>query len=585
MPDTLEIGIQDRPSFDDAVGADRNVIQKHLQWTGLGRFLQERLSPKHEVLERLVAFQMGIGADRVKVRPKQPWLLGGFNVAVAMLIDGGRRPDRTSDANDAKNAGDVSDATGAAAGSATATKSVPDVLVRCPLPSKCAEHVYPGSIEEKMRGEVAAYVWMQRHCPDVRIPFLYGFAFPGGQHFAHCSRVPFLRRAWLRVRQFVAARLHRPVPSDYLPLSVPSSVFSLPASVSLQQKPGPVEFGYMILEFLHPSLGRQLPYVIRNRNLQDELQNTPGKVDNLFRSVGRIMLALARVPQPRIGSLSFHDDGTVALDHRPLCCDMILLENEGAPRTMGPTQTYLSESAFVADLLAFHDAQFLAAPNAAHDQADFVSQTDIRAFFRAIVHHFLPDTETDGARPYVLQFTDDNAANMMVDDDWNVTAIFDLEWLIAGPIDMLAAPRWLTWTSIDCIIDNGYDEYDQLRRYFMQLFRDEEEKAATTAVLQHTQDNHRHSASKRHPLADAMQDNWATERLWIYRAAMSVNALHHVVRDRLVPLFYRKQPLPNDLYRSWHPAVEEILEAKLRDRRAYVGDLARLYGREPPPEE
>lgn len=50
-------------------------------------------------------------------------------------------------------------------------------MLRCPLPSKLAEDRYPGTVEEKMRGEVAAYAFMQQYCPNIRVPQLYGFSF------------------------------------------------------------------------------------------------------------------------------------------------------------------------------------------------------------------------------------------------------------------------------------------------------------------------------------------------------------------------------------------------------------------------
>ncbi|OAA61204.1 Aminoglycoside phosphotransferase [Niveomyces insectorum RCEF 264] len=588
MPETIRTGIHQSFSFEDALDDDHNIVQKHLQWEGFVRFLDATLCPKQKILERLVAFQLGVDAARVQTRPREPWFMGTFNIAAPMLIHTEPR------ARPTPNAIDDAPATAAAG-----VERTPDILVRCPLPNKCAEAVYPGSVEEKMRGEVAAYVWMQRYCPDVRIPFLYGFAFPGGRHFSHCSRVSFFRRLWLRVRQFAAALLCRPVPSDYLPLPVPSSVFWSPLSEA-SQKPGPVDFGYMILEFLGPSVGRPLPHVVGGQSMPQARQDHPGKVDNLFRSIARIMLALARRPQPRIASFSFHDDGTIALDHRPLSCDMILLENEGAPRTMAPTQTYTWPTPYVADLLAFHDAQFRAAPNAAHDRTDFVAQTAARAFLQAVTHHFVHTDSTGcrASRPYVLQFSDGNAANMMLDADWNVTAVFDLEWLMAGPVELLAAPLWLTWTSVDVVAGEGYDVYNDVRNHFVKIFEEEEAKA-TKERYSHAQDTvngvHTNNTDCRalstslppnpHPLADAMQDNWASERFWFFRCLLSVNALHHVVQDRLKPVFYPKGPLPRELHRLWDPAVDEVMEAKLRDRRAYVVGLVHLFKREPPPAE
>ena len=61
------------------------------------------------------------------------------------------------------------------------------------------------------------------------------------------------------------------------------------------------------------------------------------------------MLSLARVPQTRIGSFQFHDDGTITLTNRPLSCSMMILENEGATRTIPRGETYSCTHAFVSD--------------------------------------------------------------------------------------------------------------------------------------------------------------------------------------------------------------------------------------------
>lgn len=54
------------------------------------------------------------------------------------------------------------------------------VLVRIPLPYKVGDSKCPGNGEEKLRCEVASYIWTQENCPDVPIPVLFGFGFQNG---------------------------------------------------------------------------------------------------------------------------------------------------------------------------------------------------------------------------------------------------------------------------------------------------------------------------------------------------------------------------------------------------------------------
>lgn len=86
--------------------------------------------------------------DGCVVLPPESWLQGGFNLCVLVEVT--------------------------VAGSSTS------LVFRCPMPHKLAEGQYPGTIDEKVRCEVAAYVWMQEHCSDIRIPSLYAFGFVDG---------------------------------------------------------------------------------------------------------------------------------------------------------------------------------------------------------------------------------------------------------------------------------------------------------------------------------------------------------------------------------------------------------------------
>lgn len=54
------------------------------------------------------------------------------------------------------------------------------VFLRLPFPYRIGEDQCPGNSEEKLRTEIAAYLWLQEHCPDVPIPTLHAFGLPDG---------------------------------------------------------------------------------------------------------------------------------------------------------------------------------------------------------------------------------------------------------------------------------------------------------------------------------------------------------------------------------------------------------------------
>lgn len=83
------------------------------------------------------------------------WLLGNFNVNIPVYIDNWCRAPRRR------------------------------ILVRIPLPYKLAEARFHGNVDEKLRCEVATFIWLLDRHPTVPVPFLWGFGFRTGS----CVRV------------------------------------------------------------------------------------------------------------------------------------------------------------------------------------------------------------------------------------------------------------------------------------------------------------------------------------------------------------------------------------------------------------
>ncbi|KAF3897577.1 hypothetical protein GY631_1545 [Trichophyton interdigitale] len=116
-------------------------------------------------IQELVSFQLGLASpEQCRVGEVKEWLHGSFNVCVPIYVNKGVTPTEKR------------------------------LLIRFPLPYKIGETNYPGNADEKLRCEVATYVWMQENCPDVPIPKLWGFGFVDGQTFVDSSTVPFAAR-------------------------------------------------------------------------------------------------------------------------------------------------------------------------------------------------------------------------------------------------------------------------------------------------------------------------------------------------------------------------------------------------------
>lgn len=90
-----------------------------------------------------------------------------------------------------------------------------------------------------------------------------------------------------------------------------------------------------------------------------------------------------------------------ALTNAPLTCSTMILENDGAARTMRPCDTYGCADASVSEILTFHDHRFLGQPNAVFDESDCRAQMAVKTVLRGPVARFRAERPRRGALPAV----------------------------------------------------------------------------------------------------------------------------------------------------------------------------------------
>ncbi|KAM7212978.1 hypothetical protein V8F06_011632 [Rhypophila decipiens] len=341
-------------------------------------------------------------------------------------------------------------------------------------------------------------VWMQEQCPDIRIPYLYGFGFSDGRCFTHEKQGPF----YVRIARILQRCLRRclgysTVLSRYV-LNLPTSGYQLPTA-------------HMLLEHIGPGIGEMLS------NTWDAERNNPVKRHTLLRGLAMLLVSLARVPQPRIGSFRFNDDCTVSLSNRPLTCSVMLWENSNMPRTIERDCTYSCANPYVSDLITSQDSMFLSAPNAAFDDEDCRGHMAARSLVRLLSHRFIKREHRYG--PFPLQLTDVNTSNIYVDRDWNITCLIDLEWICALPVESLLVPHWLTGCAINKLSE---PEFDKMQREFIHAVQEEESK--------------RTPVGHGFPLARTMEESWHPGVSWLWMAIHS-NAMYSLVWKHIYPRF------------------------------------------------
>lgn len=314
---------------------------------------------------------------------------------------------------------------------------------------------------------------------------------------------------------------------------------------------------YMLLEYIDNRKGQMLS------NTWDKWREDPDRCTRLHKEIARIILSLARDPQPRIGAFHFQDDCTVALSNRPLTCATIMLENDGTPRTIQKGETYSSTEPYVSDMLALHDNYFLSNPNSVYDAEDCRGQMAARTVLRAVSHHYMRREYRNG--PFIIQFSDFHASNIFVDEDWNITCLIDLEWVCALPREMLAVPYWLTGCSIDGLRDDDLDEFNKVRQEFMLHFEEQERDMALGLNFSVTQ---------------VMNEMWESKGVWFWHCLDSINAMLSVPSDHIYPLFSSpvSPKVEETLSRFWRENSEFVVEKKVADERQYDAELRRAFG-------
>ncbi|KAF4980049.1 hypothetical protein FZEAL_3911 [Fusarium zealandicum] len=448
--------------------------------------------------------------DICTVLPHETWIQGGFNICVLVDVNAG---------NSSKN-----------------------LIFRCPISHKFAEQQYPGTIDEKVSCEVATYIWMQEHCPNIRIPNLFAFGFTDGNQFIRVQQTSVYNCLCHKAWQWVYRYLRCPILSDYIRNS------GAPV----------VNTAYMLLEYIGPETGKML-----SLTWSDYLSDRERR-KNLFAGMARIMLSLARLPQPYIGCFKFNTlDCTIALSNRPLTCTMAIFEQSGTPRTIPPDRLYQNTDSFASDMLTVHDNYLLHDLHAVRDEDDAQERMALRTLLRAVTHFFILPERRSG--PYLLQPTDFHQSNIFVDDEWNITCLIDLEWICALPVEMMSVPYWLTDCSIDMITDDQYERFDDVRKEFL---------ASMDKELLDVQLGHDIQVTK------IMRDTWESKGVWYWACLRSLNGWLFLFEDHILPKFSAVEGLVKDLKRMslfWQENASEHIKTKVADEESYLTELRSLF--------
>lgn len=290
---------------------------------------------------------------------------------------------------------------------------------------------------------------------------------------------------------------------------------------------------------------------------------------NLYRGLASTILSLTRVPLPRIGAFRLDDNGYLHLDNRPLSMEFVMQENEGIPLQVPRDATLSTVDDFILQQLAALDTRMLHQPNAVESYSDgWFQMAGLAAARAAFPHMFRPELRSG---PFAFSLTDLHPSNIIVDDDWNIVSIIDLEFSCSWPIEFQQPPYWLGGQLIDEVdrVDFG-PKHEQ----FLEVLEEQERLSGR---------------SEANSLSSIMRQAWASGSFWVTLAIKDPISFTTIFYDRIVPyhLSYIAEEIQTTDYKFlaslWRPTDTEFVERKLRDRERYLEELDAIFGKEHEP--
>lgn len=311
-----------------------------------------------------------------------------------------------------------------------------------------------------------------------------------------------------------------------------------------------------------------MDYVDNGRMLSatwDTVHEDVNKRAVLFQDISRIMLSLAQVQFPRIGSLTMDNYGVVSLANRPLGLHLHQLENDEIPTGIPRDLTYATTDTYLLDRLSCHDNRIRYQPNSILDQSDGESQISTLTIMRALIPHFTQKEWRHG--PFTLMLTDLHPSNIFVDEDGHVTCIIDLEWACTLPVEMLQPPYWLTNRAVDQITGDHLIDYGERHKEFVSAFEVEEEASGSTASY-----------------AEMMRNGWDVGSFWYFNAIESSSGFYNLFLQHIQPSYGPEaargwKGFERSVTPYWAIGATRFIECKVKEREHYLQRLREVFQR------
>lgn len=268
----------------------------------------------------------------------------------------------------------------------------------------------------------------------------------------------------------------------------------------------------------------------------------------------------------------------MTLSGRPLTVPLAMLENEAIPSEIPPNTTYTCVETYLEDLLHCHDTRMEHQLNAVEGFYDAEGQLGTIVAWKAIRSHFMDRSLRNG--PFALQLTDLHQSNIFVDDQYNITAIIDLEWTCSLPLEMLQPPFWLSGHIQDSFVGpsekviTNEKAFIPASREFLDIFGEEQKSRNPSRKLPFNAESVIRAAFEK-------KSHWYFAGLKYPRVTYSFLTLH------IIPIFAPVNLFPRHVYefdpifaRYYTADASQFVDKKVKEKKQYDEALLELFPEE-----
>ncbi|XWX01988.1 hypothetical protein V2A60_010020 [Cordyceps javanica] len=236
---------------------------------------------------------------------------------------------------------------------------------------------------------------------------------------------------------------------------------------------------------------------------------------------------------------------------------------------MSRNTTFTTVQDFVNSRIIAFETRFIEQPNAIKSREDALYQMTGFAGARLVLPQLLREDLNDG--PFVFALSDIHRSNISVDENWNITAIIDLEFACSWPIGFLQTPHWLRCEFIEHVLPT---EFSTTNSKFIEY-------------IQRAEELHKCGNSRTESLSLIMQRSWDEGGFWVPLTLCHPVSFAEIFYERILKRYFDFIPADFEKAKSFEFCSRffrrnspTLLERKLGELRKYMDALMEAFSDE-----